>query len=130
VPRETKFRPITTFVLATVDLFNGMQSKPGTFVRRGHDYRIDIVEGLRQSFGLTCSPEQAESVELALRNRETEWATRRMVARKLDKARKSIERQLADWGSSTLEIADLDPTLAEQPNAFARLGSISGPPGS
>jgi uncharacterized membrane protein len=130
VPRETKFRPITTFVLATVDLFNGMQSKPGTFVRRGHDYRIDIVEGLRQSFGLTCSPEQAESVELALRNRETEWATRRMVARKLDKARKSIERQLAEWGSSTLEIADLDPTLAEAPNAFARLGSISGPPGS
>ncbi|MCX6431767.1 MAG: alpha/beta-hydrolase family protein, partial [Actinobacteria bacterium] len=102
VPRETKFRPITTFVLATVDLFNGMQSKPGTFVRRGHDYRIDIVEGLKQSFGLTSSPEQAEAVELALRSRESEWAARRMVARKLDKARRSIERQLAEWGAPTI----------------------------
>ncbi len=130
VPRETKFRPITTFVLATVDLFNGMQSKPGTFVRRGHDYRIDIVDGLKQSFGLMSSPEQAVAVELALRSRESEWAARRMVARKLDKARRSIERQLAEWGSPTIEIADLDPTLAEAPNAFARLGNISGPPGS
>jgi len=130
VPRETKFRPITTFALATVDLFNGMQSKPGTFVRRGHDYRIDIRAGLQTAFGLACTTEQADRIEAALREREQEWATRRMVARKLDKARRAIERQLAEWGSPDIGVADLDPTLATRPDRLGRLGSISGPPGS
>ena len=130
VPRETKFRPITSFVLATIDLLNGMQSKPGTFVRRGHDYRIDIRLGLQQAFGLPCTPELAEAIEEALRHREQEWATRRMVARKLDKARRSIERQLAEWGSPSIDVADLDPANDQTLGLMARFGIISGPPGS
>ncbi len=130
VPREVKFRPITSFVLATVDLLNGMQSKPGTFVRRGHDYRIDIRSGLERAFGLESTPEQADAIEDALRRREQEWATRRMVARKLDKARRAIQKQLADWGSPTIDVADLDPTNSDTASVLARLGVISGPPGS
>ena len=131
VPREVKFRPITTFVLATVDLLNGMQSRPGAFVRRGHDYRIDIRTGLERAFGFTCSPDQAEAIEAALRAREQEWATRRMIARKLDRARRSIERQLADWGAPQFDIADLDPGLAEEPRtALGRISMISAPPGA
>ena len=129
VPREVKFRPITTFVLATVDLLNGMQSKPGTFVRRGHDYRIDIRAGLERAFGLVSTAEQAEAIEAALRQREQAWATRRMVARKLDKARRAIEEQLAQWGSPTIDVADLDPTDNGTAGVLARLGVISGPPG-
>ncbi len=130
VPREAKFRPITSFALATVDLFNGMQSKPGMFVRRAHDYRIEIVTGLMRAFGLPATPEQQAAVEKALREREQEWATRRMVARKLDKARRAIEKQLADWGSAPIPLADLDPTLASNPQGLARFGAISAPPGS
>ncbi len=130
VPREVKFRPITSFVLATVDLFNGMQSKPGTFVRRGHDYRIDIRLGLQNAFGLRCTPEQGEAIELALRQREQHWATRRMVARKLDRARRSIERQLAEWGGPPLDLADIDPTASDGMGLMTRLGGISAPPGS
>lgn len=130
VPREVKFRPFTTFVLATVDLFNGMQSKPGTFVRRGHDYRIDIRCGLERAFGLESSPEQAEAIELALRQRERDWATRRMVARKLDKARRAIAKQFAEWGTPTIDVADLDPTDTDTPGLLARLGVISAPPGA
>jgi len=130
VPRETKFRPITTFVLSTIDLFNGMDSRPGAFVRRGHDYRIEIVTGLIRAFGLQASPEQEGAVEMALRERETEWATRRMVARKLDKARRAIEKQLSDWGSAPITLADLDPTLGTNPQGFARLSQISAPPGA
>lgn len=110
VPRESKYRPFTTFILATVDLLNGMQSKPGAFVRKAHDYRIDILLGLERAFGLTSTPSQAEAIEAALRDREREWATKRMVARKLDRARRSIEKQLAAWGeSSAIELADIDP---------------------
>lgn len=130
VPREAKFRPITSFALATVDLFNGMQSKPGTFVRRAHDYRIEIVTGLMRAFGLPATPEQQEAVEQALRDRERDWATRRMVARKLDKARRAIEKQLADWGSAPIPMADLDPTAASTPQGLARISAISAPPGA
>ena len=130
VPRESKFRPITSFVLATVDLLNGMQSRPGTFIRRGHDYRIDLRLGVERALGLTSTPEQAEAIELALRKREQQWAARRMVARKLDRARRSIERTLAEWGTSEISIADLDPNAGDPVGAFARLSVISGPPGA
>lgn len=133
VPREVKFRPITTFLLATVDLFNGMNSRPGTFERVGHDYRIDARLGVERAFGLTCTPEQGHAIEEELRRREKQWATRRMVARKLDKARRSIERQLAQWGSGDLQGADLDPESAQeiaQLGVLSRLSSLSGPPTS
>jgi len=130
VPRESKFRPFTTFLLATVDLFNGMQSKPGQFVRKAHDYRIDARIGLERAFGLVCSPEQAEKIEHALRSREQQWATRRMVSRKLASARKSIERQLREWGATDLPGADLDPESAQQISTLNRLINISAPPGA
>ena len=130
VPRETKFRPITTFVLATVDLLNGMQSRPGTFVRVGHDYRIDLRLGVERAFGLSSTGAQADAIEAALRQREQRWATRRMIARKLDRARRSIERQLAEWGTTDIEVADLDPTGATTNGPWARLSALSAPPGA
>ena len=132
VPRETRFRPITTFVIATVDLLNGMNSKPGHFIRQGHDYRIDALEGLRRSYGLTCTDAQAEAIEAALRDRETEWAARRMIARKLDRARRSIAETLSKWGDVKVDVADLDPGLADLAPAgpLQRIGRISAPPGA
>ena len=130
VPRETRWRPITSFVIATVDLMNGMNSKPGTFVRRGHDYRIEARLGLQRSYGLACTDEQAESIEHALRDRETEWAARRMIARKMDRARRSIAATLEKWGSPQIDVADIDPGAVEEPDSpLKRLGMISGPPG-
>ena len=132
VPRETRWRPITSFVIATVDLKNGMNSKPGTFVRRGHDYRIEARLGLQRSYGLACTDEQAESIEHALRDRETEWAARRMIARKMDRARRSIASTLEKWGSPQIDVADIDPGALPDltpDSALRRLGMISGPPG-
>ncbi|MDQ1304533.1 MAG: hypothetical protein QG671_360 [Actinomycetota bacterium] len=98
VPREVLWRPITTFILTLVDLKNGMQFTPGSFVRRGHDYRIDTAEAVRAAFGLECSPEQAAAIEAALRKREVDWARRRLVARKFAAARDSINSTLSKWG--------------------------------
>ncbi len=117
-------------MLATIDLLNGMQSKPGTFVRRGHDYRIDLREGAQQAFGLTCTAEQAEAIEVALREREQEWATRRMVARKIDTARRAIQRQLAEWGSPSHR--PRRPRSRGDPGAFesgrlSRLAMLAAP---
>ena len=133
VPRETRWRPITSFVIATVDLKNGMNSKPGTFVRRGHDYRIDARLGLQRAYGLVCTDEQGESIDRSLRDNETAWAARRMIARKMDRARKSIQSTLAKWGSPQIDVADIDPGALPDPEAdspLRRLGMISGPPGA
>ena len=127
VPREAKFRPITSFILATIDLLNGMNSRPGTFARVGHDYRIDARLGIERAFGLASTPAQAESIEAALRRREQQWATRRMVARKLDRARRSIERTMEEWGTT---VADVDPTVESALGPLSWFGQISGPPGS
>jgi uncharacterized membrane protein len=127
VPREAKFRPMTSFILATIDLLNGMNSRPGTFARVGHDYRIDARVGIERAFGLSTTPAQADAIEEALRRREQQWATRRMVARKLDRARRSIEKTMEEWGTT---VADVDPTVETALGPLSWFGQISGPPGS
>ncbi len=106
VPRETAFRPVITFLITLVDLKNGMNSKPGQFVRVGHDYRIELAEAVRATYRLSATAEQLQRIEDALREREREWATRRMVASRFASARESVRSQLARWGqdSDTLEI--------------------------
>ena len=128
VPRETRFRPITSFVLALVDLKNGMQSKPGEFLRRGHDYRIELVQAVTRAYGLPADDETVAAVERALRLREQEWATRRMVARTFDTARRKVLATLEQWGQTAgVDVADLDPTALSVPMPLsARLGT-AGP---
>jgi uncharacterized membrane protein len=121
VPRETTFRPISTFVITLVDLKNGMNSKPGEFVRLGHDYRIELCDAIRHTYQLPASPEQVERIEQALRDREREWAARRMVATKFASARASVVGQLQKWG--------VDPTMLDMDDeSTAKLarGDISG----
>lgn len=107
VPRETVWRPVTTFALTLVDLVNGMNFKPGTFVRQGHDYRIDTLEAVQWAYGLPCSPEVAASIDQALKAREQDWATRRLIARKFAGARDSVARTLASWGVALPELPDV-----------------------
>lgn len=122
VPRETRFRPITTFILNLVDLKNGMNSRPGSFVRIGHDYRIELCDAIRFTYGLPATDVQVERIEAALRAREREWATRRMVANRFASAQASVRNQLLKWG--------VDPTTvtwADQPSALLARGQVSGP---
>jgi uncharacterized membrane protein len=107
VPREVLWRPITTFVLTLIDLKNGMNFRPGTFERRGHDYRIDTVDTTLAAFRLTCSDAERTAIEEALRRREVEWAKRRLVARKFAAARDSINSTLSKWGVNVTTLDSL-----------------------
>ncbi|MEI6622705.1 MAG: alpha/beta-hydrolase family protein, partial [Actinomycetes bacterium] len=98
VPRETTWVPVGTAVLTAIDLLNGMDFRPGVFVRRGHDYRIDSRRSVIDAYGLDCSREQSIAIEKALREREQAWAARRMIARKFAKTRESVARTLQKWG--------------------------------
>ena len=132
VPRETVWRPVITFALTLIDLKNGMDFKPGKFHRRGHDYRIDSRAATALAYGLRCTDEQANSIEHALREREEEWATRRLVARKFASARESVLRTLRSWGvkppplpgaddtAPLYEVAEVDP---HAPSLLHRLDS-------
>ena len=98
VPRETKWRPLNTFLLTLVDVKNGMDFKPGVFHPRGHDYRYDSARAVSWTFDLPSSGWQLERIEQALRLREEEWAQRRLVARQLNNARRAVRSQLEKWG--------------------------------
>ena len=114
VPREVLWRPISTFVLTLVDLKNGMHFAPGTFVRRGHDYRIDTVAATAAAFRLQPTEDQRQAVEVALRKREVEWARRRLIARKFAAAREAINTNLKKWGVSVTTLDSLPEGDPEQ----------------
>lgn len=135
VPRETVWRPFFSFVICLVDLMNGMHSQPGLFVRRGHDYRIDCCQAVMATFDLSCTEVQEEAIEAALRQREQDWATRRLVARKFMTAKTSITNTLGKWGVQipdlddvslhALEVADIDPRTIEDPQRLRGLDQFS-----
>lgn len=109
VPRETRWMPVTTFILTLVDLKNGMSFAPGNFLGTGHDYRLDVLAATRAAYRLRCSDTQAAAIEDALRRREMIWAQRRLVARKFQAARDSVAGTLKKWGVPTSNIPDSIP---------------------
>lgn len=131
VPRETIFRPVINFVIAIVDLLNGMDTKPGDFVRLGHDYRADLREALEKAYDLPATADQRDRIESALRRREQEWAERRLIARTGEKALRQLADTINSWGQDIVNIpVDEAPTddpsnrLIEYLNA--RLGQSGG----
>lgn len=131
VPRESLFRPVTSFVIALVDLLNGMNSKPGQFVRIAHDYRIDIGRGIEAAYNLPASEEQRERIEAALRSREHEWAERRLIARTGDKALRQLRETLNSWGQEVVNIPlDENPTNEASSRLIDYLNNRLGQSGS
>lgn len=97
VPRSTRWRPGTTFILTGVDLLNAMEVVPGRFTRRGHDYRADIPDFVRALFAPQVSDDQLAAVCQRLREREMHWARQRVVTEQFARAREAIERELQTW---------------------------------
>ncbi len=132
VPKETLFRPVVTFVINLVDLKNGMNSKPGEFVRLGHDYRIELADAVRHTYDLPATEEQVQRIEAALREREREWAARRMVANRFAHARSAVLGQLTKWGVDPSTVGLDDESVAKLARGdfsalVSGLGSSGGP---
>lgn len=97
LPEGVPWRPLSTFMLTTVDVLNASDVTPGVFQRRGHDYRADLARFTQVVFDLPYDEALMARVEQALRRRELLWAERRVVAEQLAQARESIRRQLRSW---------------------------------
>lgn len=121
VPRESLFRPISSFVIGLVDLLNGMNQRPGNFERVGHDYRIDLRESLEKAYGLRTSEVQAQSIEHALRTREEMWAQARLVAKNMYRAMASISSTLNRWGQSAVNLDFAEEQGVELPPMWRTL---------
>lgn len=120
VPKSATWAPWTTFVLTAVDLLNAMEVVPGTFGRRGHDYREDIPRFVSQAYDLPVSAEQLLHLERALRERELVWAEKRVVTEQVARAREAVMREVKSWNvSSGGDSADeiLQRILASAPSS-------------
>ena len=97
VPRSAEWAPWTTFVLTAIDLLNAMEVVPGTFGRRGHDYREDIPRFVSQAYDLPITADQLLRMERALRERELVWAQKRVVTEQVARAREAVMREIKTW---------------------------------
>jgi uncharacterized membrane protein len=113
VPRSTAWRPGTSFVLTGVDMVNAMEVIPGTFGRRGHDYREDIARFVSATYGLDVAPLQLLEIERALRSRELEWAQARVVTEQIARAREALMREFKTWGVSSGSDSQADAVLRQ-----------------
>ena len=105
-----RWRPITSFMLTTVDVLNASDVVPGRFAARGHDYRADLGRFTQIAFDLPGDGALMGRVERALRRRELTWAERRLVAEQVAQAKESISRQLKSWTTADASL-DAPATL-------------------
>lgn len=111
VPKSADWRPGVSFVLTGIDLVNAMEVVPGTFGRRGHDYREDIARFVSVAYDLPVTAEQLLDIERALRERELEWAQKRVVTEQVARAREALLREFKNWGVSSGSDAQADAML-------------------
>ncbi len=108
LPKETKWRPYTTFIITLMDVKNAMDVVPGKFVANGHDYRADLARFTSIAFDLPVDSKRLARMEVALRKRELKWAETRLIDDQLSKAQAQISAQFAKWGTSDSVPAALD----------------------
>lgn len=127
VPRSTRWRPGVSFVLTAIDLVNAMDVVPGTFGRRGHDYREDIARFVSAAYDLPVTAGQLASVEAALRERELQWAQKRVVSEQVARAREALLREFKSWGVSSGSDSQADAVLRQVlgTSAAAQAGVIT-----
>ncbi|HRY09838.1 MAG TPA: hypothetical protein P5544_07680, partial [Candidatus Nanopelagicales bacterium] len=116
VPRETLFRPVISFVIALIDLLNGMDAKPGEFRLLAHDYRIDIAEALEKVYALPVTTDARDQIESALRRREHEWAEKRLIAKTGEKALRQLRDTINSWGQDAVNI-QFDEQPGDEPSS-------------
>ena len=113
VPKSTTWRPGVSFVLTGIDLVNAMDVVPGTFGRRGHDYREDIARFTSSAYDLPVTATQLRSIENALRERELTWAQKRVVTEQVARAREALLREFKNWGVSSGSDSQADAVMRQ-----------------
>lgn len=125
VPPEVKWRPYTTFIITLVDVKNAMNVIPGQFVARGHDYRKDLARFASVAYALPVEPDQLDRMERALRERELQWAERRLLDAQVADAESKVREQLRSWGVPEDKVPSLTGSPAQGSDPYGATGGQS-----
>lgn len=99
VPKETAWRPYTTFVITFIDVKNATNVIPGQFVANGHDYRASLARFTSLAYELPADDDTIAKLNTALAARELKWAKARVLDQQFADAQAAAEAQLAKWGA-------------------------------
>lgn len=94
VPGSAIWLPYTTMLVVLVDIVNAIDFKPGVFVARGHDYRASLARMVAAAYKFDVGDDELNRIEHALRDRERNWAERRMLAEQVARAGEAVSRQV------------------------------------
>jgi uncharacterized membrane protein len=117
VPKETAWRPYTTFLITLMDVKNAMHVVPGQFVANGHDYRASLARFTSLAYGLPVDDQTLAEMNRVLAERELRWAERRLLDQGVADAEADVRAQLAKWGVGPEEAQRLlaGPSAATAP---------------
>ena len=105
VPKETAWRPYTTFLITFIDVKNAMNVIPGQFVANGHDYRASLARFTSLAYDL---PADDDTIDRARTGSSPPGSSsgprRRVIDQQYADAQAAVHAQLAKWGdpSATL----------------------------
>ena len=100
VPRETAWRPYTTFLITFIDVKNAMNVIPGQFVANGHDYRASLARFTSLAYDLPADDDIIAELNEVLAARELKWAEMRVIDQQYADAQTAVADQLAKWGTT------------------------------
>ena len=72
VPKETAWRPYTTFLITFIDVKNAMNVIPGQFVANGHDYRASLARFTSLAYDLPVDDDTIDRAEQGARRARAE----------------------------------------------------------
>jgi uncharacterized membrane protein len=100
VPKETAWRPYTTFLITFIDVKNAMNVIPGQFVANGHDYRASLARFTSLAYDLPADDDTIAELNKVLAARELKWAELRVVDQEYADAQAAVQAQLEKWGAA------------------------------
>ena len=100
VPKETAWRPYTTFLITFIDVKNAMNVIPGQFVANGHDYRASLARFTSLAYDLPADDTTITELNTVLAARELKWAEMRVIDQQYADAQTAVDAQLAKWGAA------------------------------
>ncbi len=99
VPKETAWRPYTTFLITFIDVKNATNVIPGHFVANGHDYRASLARFTSLAYDLPADDDTIAKLNTVLAARELKWAKARVLNQQFADAKAAVEAQLVKWGA-------------------------------
>jgi uncharacterized membrane protein len=109
VPRETAWRPYTTFLITFIDVKNAMNVIPGQFVANGHDYRASLARFTSLAYDLPADDDTIAKLNEVLAARELKWAEMRVIDQQYADAQAAVDAQLAKWGAGPATLPEASP---------------------